>query len=505
MAKYRLFIQDNFLIDDAKSGKLVPFKFNSVQQKFYNELVAQGIEERGIQQPVREIILKARREGFTSLILALFAADDILSKNPTESLVISYKHDSTKTFIKRYKNFVMSYYAKRWNEKRENNVFKIDTSGEVVHAENGARFYCGTASARIGGRGGTVHKLLFSEAAFYPDKQELRASEIMEGTTRQVDVGSGFVFIESTANGENNYYAKVWREAEKGESRFKPRFYGWREFYTQEQYDMITSEITDKRLVKQEFPATAQEAFLSSGNKFFDPDIAFKLVVQDPVVQGDWKFYEDYKPGHRYALGADVAEGVGRHNSTIVIIDFDAQLKIEGRLFTKPKVVGVYANNKIAPDMFAHEIASGATRFGNCIACPERNNHGFATITKLKDIYFNLYHDEQDKLGWQTNYASKPKMMHDLRTAIHDNLIDISDDALKKEIVNYPHQDLNKPKVDEEDESGGHYDRVIALAIAWQMNTRAVPSMIRSHVDEEYRQFSSNLDMDRYSPISSNF
>ena len=507
--KYRQFIEDNFLIDEPKSGQLVPFKFRPVQEKYYNELVRDyDIEKKGIQQPVRDIILKARREGFSSLILALFAVDDLTSENPTETLVISYRDDATSTFRKRYRNFILSFGAKELGysdeQIRENpslldkiakQMFSSDsTEFELRH--NRAHFYCGTASARVGGRGGVVQKLLFSEAAFYPDKKEMRAKEVIEGTLRQVDVASGWVFVESTANGDMNQYAKMWQEAEKGESRFKPRFYGWRDHYTEEEFEIIKSEFTDKRMIPQEYPETSEEAFLSSGDRFFDPSISSNIKTENPSqTLESWKYYGDFKPGHRYAGGADVAEGVGRHNSTVVIIDFDHKKDIDGRLFTKPRVVAVYSNNKIAPDLFAHEIKNGGQRYGNCVMAPERNNHGFATLTVLKDIYFNIYKDEHDKLGWYTTLASKPKMMHDLRTAVHDDLIDIPDEALKREIVSMPSSDLNVANVDEEDETMGHYDRIIALAIAWQMRALAMPTQTYEMKDNEAPETFDKFEM----------
>src|SRR3990167_11186574 len=208
--RYKDFIERYFLIDDSKSGQLVPFKFRAVQEKYYQELVNDyGIEKNGLTNPIREIILKARKEGFTSLILALFAVDDLMSDNPTETLVISYKDDATQTFRKRYKNYITSYGARKLGysvEQIQQNpgilnevakqMFSVDSTDlELKH--NKAHFYCGTASARVGGRGGVVQKLLFSEAAFYPDKKELRAKEIIEGTLRQVDLASGWVFVES--------------------------------------------------------------------------------------------------------------------------------------------------------------------------------------------------------------------------------------------------------------------------------------------------------------------
>lgn len=496
--RYRDFVQTYFLIDEPKSGQLVPFTFRPVQNKFYDELVRDyDIEKKGLNVPVRELILKARREGFSSLILALFAADDILSENPTETLVISYKDDATKTFRKRYRTFVTSYGARKLGhsvediqrnpglmEQAAKQLFSVDAD-EIELKHNHAHFYCGTASARTGGRGGVVQKLLFSEAAFYPDKKELRAKEIIEGTLRQVDLASGWAFVESTANGDVNHYAKMWVEAATGESRFKARFYGWREMYTQEEFDIICSEFTDKRMIKQEYPETAEEAFLSSGERFFDPAIIQNIQTTDPQKVGDWNYYGEFVSGHRYALGVDVAEGVGRHNSTIVVIDFDNQDQVVGRIIKTPKVVAVYASNRIKPDTLAHEIRNGAVRYGNCLAAIERNNHGFATLATIKGMYFNLYKDESDNLGWHTNMASKPRMLHDLRTALHEGSILVPDETLKRELISLPAGELNDSRFDEEDETRGHFDRVIALAIAWQMRALAQPSMAFELRDRE--------------------
>ena len=499
--KYRSYIEKYFLIDDPKSGQLVPFHLRLAQNKYYDTLVKEyDIENKGLAIPVRELILKARREGITSLILALFAVDDLTNDNPTETLVISYKDDATQTFRKRYRTFLTSAAARRSGlsfEDIQNNsslleemakkILSVDST-EIELRHNKAHFYCGTASARVGGRGGVVQKLLFSEAAFYPDKKELRAKEIIEGTMRQVDISSGWAFVESTANGDNNYYEKMWTEAMLGNSRFRPRFFSWMEFYTPEQFEIIKSEITDKRMVAQEFPATPEEAFLSSGDRFFDVSILQNFRVDIGQDVGAWTYYGDFIPGHRYALGADVSEGVGRHNSTVVIMDFDALVDIGDRKAHKPKVVAVYVSNTIAPDLFAHEIKAGGLRYGSCLAAPERNNHGFATLTILKDIYYNIYKDAMEKLGWHTNLSSKPKMLHDLRTALHEELIEISDPYLKQELLSYPARDLNNPRVDELDESEGHYDRVIALAICWQMRSMAtvyVPPEIR---DEERKE-----------------
>lgn len=289
--KYRQFIEDNFLIDEPKTGQLVPFKFNPVQVMYYEELVALGIEKKGVELALREFIVKARREGFSSLILALFAADDITQTNPTESNVVSYKDDATNTFRKRYRRYILSFYALNAGmtvqdiqrdigilEKYSKAAFSIDST-DLELRENKAHFYCGSASARTGGRGGVLQKLLFSEAAHYPDTENMTAAEIVEGTSRQVDKGSGWIFQESTGNGKGNHFYATYEAIKRGLSRYLLRFYGWRAFYTQEDFDtQIKPEFTDPDMLRQEYPETEDEAFLSSSLQFTTREELMALV-----------------------------------------------------------------------------------------------------------------------------------------------------------------------------------------------------------------------------------
>lgn len=288
--KYRAFIEDNFLIDEPKLGKMVPFKFNVVQNMYYDELVALGIEKLGIAACLRELVVKARREGFSSMILALFAADDILQKNPTESQVVSYKDDATATFRRRYRRYVLSYYAMKKGitleqiqadvnilESVAKEAFFTDST-DLVLRHNRAHFYCGTASSRTGGRGGVLQKLLFSEAAHYPDTENMTAKETIEGAAQQVDKESGWIFQESTGNGVGNHFYKTVDLAMRGLSRYILRFYGWRSFYSEEQFAVIRSEFTDSDMLKQEYPETIEEAFLSSNLAFTNRQELLGLV-----------------------------------------------------------------------------------------------------------------------------------------------------------------------------------------------------------------------------------
>lgn len=299
--KYRQFIEENFLIDKADTGQLVPFVFNPVQEHYYEDLNREyKIEKFGINVPMRENILKARREGFSSLILALFAADDITQDNPTETDVLSYKDEATVTFRKRYRTYLLSFFAKEYGltvEQIQSNINALEEiAGDVLSIDaqdiellhNKAHFQCNTASARVGGRGGVRQKLLFSEIAFYPDTDKMLAREMIEATMRQVETSGGWVFAESTENGAGTYQYKLWMEAKRGRSRFKNRFYGAGHFYTDAEIAVIKSEFVDMDSFRREYPMTEDDLFKGSAKSFtteseleamFDVKTADKEIV----------------------------------------------------------------------------------------------------------------------------------------------------------------------------------------------------------------------------------
>jgi hypothetical protein len=275
--KIRRIIEENFLVDDAVTGALVPFKFREVQNKYYN-ILENDYEEANNFSGAREIILKARKEGFTSLILGIFAAVCVISKDPIRYLEISYKDDATLQHFRRFRTYVLSFYAKQaglpqevvTDDKFMRTIFSSYREGtEMVLRDNGASFYVGTANAKTGERGGTVQGILFTEDAHFPDTDIITADEIVEGTQSMVAVGTGMIFRESTANSFNHFY-KAWDQAIRKEIIHRPRFFSWRDFYTPEQFEIIKAGFSDKRKIMQEFPDNPEEAFIASGATYIE-------------------------------------------------------------------------------------------------------------------------------------------------------------------------------------------------------------------------------------------
>lgn len=218
---------------------------------------------------------------------------------------------------------------------------------------------------------------------------------------------------------------------------------------------------------------------------FFDRESLDRQKIKEPVKEvAGFKMFYEFDPSHRYGSGHDVAGGVGLDSSTSVFIDFTP---------LPARVVGTFKSNTIKPDTFGDEIEREACLFGKPVVAPESNNHGHATIARLKQIYDNIFFKEEKEtkvgiasrareLGWHTNNATKPKMMFELKKAVEDGHLELNDKDLIAELRSYTRDDLMDKEVDPR-LSTRHFDLLIACAIAWQMRNYA-----EAKVEPVYKQ-----------------
>lgn len=456
----------------------------------------------------RNIILKSRQLGFTT-DESIDTLDDTLFTRNFDSLFVAHeKQEASKIFDNKidhaWKN-VHKDIATLWKEDANNaNTLKFDFGNGNTSS----------ISVALSGRSGTYRRVHISEFAKMCKKSPLKAKEIITGTIPSVPL-DGRVDIESTAEGEVGDFAEMFWEAWERQrqpypTEFKAHFYNWtwddeeiakvKEAISFEQMDegqkfkeyaekhgLTDLQITyyhlkwlslkrDWKALQQEYPTTPEEAFVSSGDKVFSAEVLEKMELKAGVAQGDWVYYADYNPMHRYALGADVAEGVARDSSTIVIWDFDSRDK---NGYVRPEIVAEYKNNKIEPDQFAYHVKDGGNRYGQCLVAVERNNHGLTTLTTLKTIYpvSQIYKEIRkgtiddkptERLGWHTNVATKPKMLYEMNTALNQTLINIPSKGIVREFRTYDKSDVSRTTYSEEETY--HWDRVVAACIGWQMN-----------------------------------
>jgi len=340
-----------------------------------------------------------------------------------------------------------------------------------------------------------LQKLLFSEEAHYPDTEKMTAKEIVDGTLRQVDIDSGWVFRESTANGYGNYFQLTWAAAVEGVSRFKARFYSWRRSYTEEQFALIASEFTDKAMLRQEYPETAEEAFVSSGTGFFDQErihtllkgaaeatkrfevgircgcsncegipklCRFKEPVFSEAPEGPFHLWEPSLKGVSYTVGVDVAEGVEGDYSVARVIENGTA-----------RTVAKYRSNVVGPAEFARVLWAIGRRYNWAhIACESNKDGNWVNAELIEMGYPNLHQRESvdditgkvsTKMGFATTTVTRPVVLAELRTAILEEDSGWVDPNLLRECLTFVRSSgTGRPEA----MSGCHDDEVMAHAIA---------------------------------------
>ena len=281
---YQKFIERNFLIKN-KEGKIVPFILNKVQDEYLIDLYRHyGSEMRG----VRDMVLKARKEGFSALIMGIFATDFILADSPIANVTISDTKDETRKLFKRATFFIESMLVKK--NQTLDNLCETANVNELRNKHNGAVWWIGTAGAKAALRTETVQNIHFSEGAHFPDTDIITARETYEGAMQMVDQGIGKIFDESTARGWGNHYQERWELALQGGSEFRAMFFGAERIYSKEWLARKRTQFTTEAMFKQEYPSTPEEAFMASGSKFFDSGALSWLkddVVKKPLVEGN--------------------------------------------------------------------------------------------------------------------------------------------------------------------------------------------------------------------------
>ena len=524
----RWFIE-NFLFIRDKTANIIPFKLNNAQK-----LVLDLIEQDEINgKPKRYIVLKARQMGLSTLFEALIFHDVVTNENKN-ALIMAHEESASSNLFSMsklyYENLpeVLQPMKKYANGKILS--FENPTSDDKEKKKNpGLRSKITIATAGSGevGRSSTTHLLHSSEVAFFPD-----GKVTMLGLLQSVpDQPNTLVVMESTANGVGDYFHSIWTQAEKGLNEFTPIFLPWfiqpeyqRPFRSDAEKEQFMAEVNgkmqdlsgrevntyeydlmkkfnltweqlnwrkhtiankcqgDELLFQQEYPATAEESFISSGRPKFSIKALkkYQTVTKDAEFRGylherghEVQFVEDPngylsiwkmpEPDMHYCIGGDVAEGLAHGDFSCAFVgdnDFDIVAQWHGH---------------IDPDLFGVELVKLAKFYNGAYLGVESNNHGLTTLTTIKRLeYWNLFFSKtydkmgdvmSQKLGWTTSTRTKPLMIDKLAEYIREFYLGLYSDLAISEMFTYVIEDNGKTNA----QPGCHDDTVMALAITLQL------------------------------------
>jgi hypothetical protein len=271
---YKIIIKDEK--DPDAEGLVLPFKPNRAQRRFIKRLWN------------RNIILKARQLGFTTMVAILWL--DFALFNPNVRCGIIAQDDGSAQTI--FRDKVKFPYENLPEAIKMACPLKNDNMHEMVFAHNNSSIRVATSM-----RSGTYHRLHVSEfgkiCAKYPEK----AAEVISGSIPSVPL-SGIVIIESTAEGtEGPYYnltqaaIKLFQQGSKlTQKQWRFHFFAW---FDDEKYRMDPAGIFISKKdhdyferVEADMKVTLDEQqrawYVSTRNDFADAGMEEKMLQEYP-------------------------------------------------------------------------------------------------------------------------------------------------------------------------------------------------------------------------------
>lgn len=244
----------------------VPFVLNDAQHHFVFKVMTK----------FREIvILKARKMGFSSVVLAIIVLKFLLGKNE-RCVSMSFDSEAASKQLERAKKYIRSYERLhgikipfKYNSKKEmvyerQIIHRDPETGEITHIEeivNTLRI--GTAKSSSFGRGDDVTLLHVTETSLCDDMDALLAG------IGEACVPGAYKIFETTANGFNSFKS-FWDNALDKLNGFFGIFYSAEWMYSMDFINEKRRRLG--RVGRQEYPLTAEEAFLTSGECYFDAE-----------------------------------------------------------------------------------------------------------------------------------------------------------------------------------------------------------------------------------------
>lgn len=513
----------------TQDGEKIRFTLNDTQEIIWEKIR----ETRQKKLPGRFIILKARREGVSTLIEELGFTDCLMRPYRQFKIVAHDQEGSDNLFhmIKR------SYQElpEHWRESRpvkRNTQYRLDFMRphySSITRATANRSYLGSSEA--------INTLHLSEVAKYKDPPARDA--IVSVQQCVPPYWDSLIIKESTAYGKHNYFHEQWELAEKGKIDFIPLFFPWQHFKTYflplapgQKLELTEAQraykeelkLSDERMnwwlwkkrndcnddekeAHQEYPGAAKYAFKYSGLPYFDPDaleiagsrVRTPLCVvkleftspQYPLVQAVeepaalvriWEFPE---PDAEYVCPMDPSEGAGGDYCVLYV------LKVSRKVGVRHKLVAAVRNNHLnGVDAAVLQYQLG-TFYNTAFIGTEKNTGAAALhvlergeLTQYPQIlggYPNQYYhthidkttmEETERLGWITSKTTKDKMLAELQKTIIDDSVEIYDADLIYELEGFClNKERNRPEATSKDPETrkAHDDTIMCFGIGLQL------------------------------------
>ena len=428
--------------------------------------------------------LKARQIGWTTIGVAS-ALHDVLFNVEHPWLFVSKNEDAAMKMLDKAKYA----YNKLPGWMQEELPKMTSYTQTTITFDNGSRIESVPATASTG-RGDSVYGALLDECAF------MEYAEEIWGAVEPLVYGPAMLF--STANGMGNFFHDIWLDSTQVDTVWEGIFYPWSVVPERDGnwYDHARRSFRGREwLFYQEYASTPEEAFARSGRVAFGSDILDDCFEEiEPYAKFAWNIGEGaveidinqeadieiymWKPPEvvrdedgrplwkpNFVVGADVAEGLDHGDFTYVSV-FDANTGEQ-----------VLSSKSAIPVSYLDELLDWAGHlYFKAVNIVERNNAGVLPLDRLyRDrMYPRLYRmdtfaefrtgDRTPRYGWQTNKATKPKMVNDFYHALAEGKVLLHDPDFRVEAQTFVADGRGSFAAT----AGRHDDVVMGTLIAWQ-------------------------------------
>jgi len=301
-----------------------PFLLNEAQRFLHGRIEAQR-ERTG---KVRILVLKGRQQGVSTYIGGRFYWLTSHTRG-VRTFILTHEQDATDNLFG-----MVDRYHEHCPELVKPST-GASNAKELYFDRLESGYAVGTAGTKAVGRSQTIQLFHGSEVAFWPN-----ASTHFAGVVQAVpDLPGTEIVLESTANGVGGEFHERWQQAEAGRGDYEAIFipWFWSSEYRRPAVGMVLdaeeeayraahgldleqmawrrnklAELKDPLLFRQEYPATAAEAFQMTGHDSFikaeailrarkgkATGIGPLIIGADPARFGDDRFSLAWRRGRR--------------------------------------------------------------------------------------------------------------------------------------------------------------------------------------------------------------
>lgn len=385
-------------------------------------------------------VLKARQLGLSWYCLATQLQKAELIAN-TQHLIFSKTDREAKDLLKRVKGMCNRLPAWLHERNRKGTGAKFTKDDQhVLEFPNGSRFLAFPSNA---GDSYTAATALVDEADLVPDLNKL-----LRAVKPTTDNGGQLILCSRSNKDEPaSEFKQVYNKSKEGTNGWASTFLPWnaRPDRTQEWYEIQKQEIKDRTGafddLWEHYPNTDIEALSARIlNKRFPPYWFDPIYFDEPWLNAleievpGFKMWGMADPEEKYVLGVDVAEGDEASDDSAVEI-----------LNSKGIQVGEL-HGRINIEIFSEYIVAIVKYYNNAKVLVERNNHGHAVITRLKDHEVQLIRGHDTKYGWLTTERGKAEMYTRVADRVRKQLVQIKSKTCVNQLMSLERATLSAPE-----------------------------------------------------------